>query len=208
MLDLATNVEKSGARADGSRRCIVEGANLSRDEGIRFVVGPENNVVPDILSKLPGRGFWVGATRSQVDAAVEKNLFARAARRQVVVTRDLSNQVERLLAKRCIDLIALARRAGEAVAGYEKTKAWITDGTGDVMVQAEDCAQNARLKYKALSKGSPVVRVLRVEELGQAFGRDRTVHVVLAHGGLADKLRTEARRLNGFRTAGGEWGNE
>jgi predicted RNA-binding protein YlxR (DUF448 family)/ribosomal protein L30E len=208
MLELATNVEEMGAQGGRSRRCIVQGDDLSRDEGIRFVVGPENNVVPDILSKLPGRGFWVGADRSQVNAAVEKNRFARAARRQVLVTPNLSDQVELLLAKRCIDLIALARRAGEAVAGYEKTKAWITDGSGDVLVQAEDCAQNARDKFKALSKGSPVVRVLRVEELGQAFGRDRTVHVVLAHGGLADKLRTEARRLNGFRTAGGEWGNE
>ena len=208
MLDLATHVEESGARVGGSRRCIVDGGDLSRDEGIRFVVGPGNNIVPDILAKLPGRGLWVGAGRPQVDAAVEKNRFARAARRQVAVTPDLSDQVELLLAKRCIDLIALARRAGEAVAGFEKTKAWIKDGTGSVLVQAEDCAQNARDKFKALSKGSPVVRVLRAEELGRAFGRDRAVHVVLAHGGLADKLRTEARRLNGFRTAGGEWGNE
>jgi predicted RNA-binding protein YlxR (DUF448 family) len=208
MLNLATNVDNSGAQAGGSRRCIVEGGDLSRDEGIRFVIGPENNVVPDILSKLPGRGFWVGAGRSQVDAAVEKNRFTRAARRQVLVTPDLSDRVELLLAKRCIDLIALGRRAGEAVAGFEKTKAWITDGTGDILVQAGDCAQNARIKFKALSKGSPVVRVLRAEELGRAFGRDRAVHVVLAHGGLADKLRTEARRLNGFRTAGGEWGDE
>lgn len=208
MLDLATHVEDTGARAGGDRRCIVAGDDLSRDEGIRFVVGPENNIVPDILAKLPGRGLWVGAARTQVDAAVAKNRFARAARQKVNVPDDLSDQIEALLTKRCIDIVALARRAGEAVAGYEKARSWLMGGTGGVFVQASDCAENARGKFKELSKGGPVVRVLRADELGRAFGRERAVHVVLANGGLANKLCSEAQRLEGFRTAGGEWGNE
>ena len=40
-------------------------------------------VVPDVAAKLPGRGLWVAATRDAIATAVEKKLFARAAKAQV-----------------------------------------------------------------------------------------------------------------------------
>ena len=39
-------------------------------------------------------------------------------------------------------------------------------------------------------------------ELGAALGRESAGHAVLARGRLADRLRGEAMRLAGFRTAG------
>ena len=59
-----------------------------------------------------------------------KGHFARAARRPLKVPPDLADQVEALLARRLIDLLALARRAGEALAGLEKAKAAIVSGRG------------------------------------------------------------------------------
>ena len=207
MLDLATNGKAMASRRSdgGNRRCIVNGTSLSRHNGIRFVVGPEDAVVPDLLAKLPGRGLWVGASRLLVDEAVVGNRFSRAARQRVTVPEDLSDRIEQQLTNRCLDLVALSRRAGAAVAGYEKTRAWLSEGCVSVLLQASDASANARYKIKALSRGVMVVRVLRTAELGQAFGRERVVHAALADGGLADRLSTEARRLEGFRTDGGDW---
>lgn len=208
MLDLATNGKAAAARSGDSshRRCIVDGTSLSRLEGIRFVVGPDDEIVPDLLAKLPGRGLWIGASRPLVDRAVAGNRFSRAARRRVFAPDDLSDRIERQLMDRCIDLLALSRRAGEAVAGYEKTRAWLSEGGASVLLQASDASENARDKIKTLSRGVTVVRVLRTDELGRAFGRERVVHAALADGGLAERLCAEARRLEGFRTDGGDWG--
>ena len=124
MLDLATNGKAMASRRGdgGGRRCIVDGTSLSRQEGIRFVVGPDEQVVPDLLAKLPGRGLWVGASRPLVDQAVEGNRFSHSARRRVTAPYDLSDRIEQQLTDRCVDLVALSRRAGDAVAGYEKTR--------------------------------------------------------------------------------------
>ena len=208
MLDLATNGKAMASRLGdgGDRRCIVDGTSLSRHEGIRFVVGPDDTVVPDLLAKLPGRGLWVGANRPLVDQAVAGNRFSRAARRQVTAPDDLSDRIEQQLMDRCVDLVALSRRAGDTVAGYEKTRVWLSEGSASVLLQASDATENARDKIKALSRGVMVVRVLRAAELGRAFGRERVVHAALADGGLADRLSAEARRLEGFRTDGGDWG--
>lgn len=207
MLVSTTEHDRSDQSAGPRRLCIVSGENLSPDEGIRFVVGPDNAIVPDILGKLPGRGLWVGAERSLIETAVKKGRFARAARQSVNASEQLADQVEDLLTKRCVDLVALARRAGEAVAGYEKARSWLISGSGGLLVEASDGATGGRGKMTALANGVSIVNVLSADELGGAFGRERAVHVVLAKGGLADKLRFEAQRLLGFRSAGGEWGD-
>ncbi len=67
------------------RRCIVTGESQPKGGLIRFVVGPDAQVVPDILGRLPGRGFYVAADRAAIEKAATKGLFARAARQPVTV---------------------------------------------------------------------------------------------------------------------------
>ena len=77
------------------------------------------------MGKLPGRGIYVAADRAAIELAVKKKLFARAAKQQVTVPDGLVDEVEKQLARRVVDLISLQRKAGKAVAGYEKVKGWL-----------------------------------------------------------------------------------
>jgi hypothetical protein len=105
-----------------------------------------------------------------------------------------------LLLRRCLDLIGLARRAGQAVAGFEKVRGELKAGRGAVLVEAADGAADGREKIRAHAPALPLVRVLTSDELGGAFGRDCAAHVLLAHGRLADRLLVDAGRLSGFRS--------
>jgi uncharacterized protein len=186
------------------RRCIVSGAVGPVECMIRFVVGPDGIIVPDLESRLPGRGIWLSARRDVVNTASAKGLFAKAARRKVTVPPDLGERIEGLLLRRCIELIGLARRAGQAVAGFEKVRGELKAGRGALLVAAADGAADGRDKLRALAPALPLVAVLMTSELAEAFGRDRVVHAVLASGRLADRLLKEAGRLAGFRSAGAE----
>ncbi|MCR6629641.1 MAG: DUF448 domain-containing protein [Magnetospirillum sp.] len=106
-----------------NRRCIVTGQVRPKGELLRFVVSPAGEVVPDLEHRLPGRGIWLSARRDVVNTAVTKRLFAKAARRAVTVPGELADRLEGLLCRRCLDAISLARRAGQAVCGFEKVKA-------------------------------------------------------------------------------------
>ncbi len=77
---------------------------------IRFVVGPENQIVPDLMGKLPGRGIWVAADKDALAKAVKKGLFARSAKKPVTVNEEMLDQLEPMLARRVVDLISLARQ--------------------------------------------------------------------------------------------------
>src|SRR6202012_5547509 len=101
---------------------------------------------PDLAARLPGRGMWLSACRDVLETsglrddgrqkekqgdASYRNLgraFARAARGPVSVPSDLSVLLETALARRIGECLGLARRAGQAVAGYEKAREAL--GTG------------------------------------------------------------------------------
>lgn len=109
-------------RAEDERRCIVTRKTEVKAGLIRFVVGPDNQVIPDVLEKLPGRGMWVSASRKAIDEAVAKGLFARAAKAPAKSDPALADQVEGILARRVVDMLSMGRKAGRAVAGLEKVK--------------------------------------------------------------------------------------
>jgi len=190
-------------KAAPERRCIVSGESGDRTALIRFVVGPDDDIVPDIAGKLPGRGIWVGASATLLSRAVEKRLFQRAARRPVKAGPELVGLVEELLVRQCQGLLGLARRAGELVCGYEKVRAFAVAGKAVLLVTARDGAPGGGAKLARAAAGVPVVALLDVAELSLALGRENVVHAALGPGGLADRFGAEARRLAGFRATEG-----
>ena len=196
---------RSGQKADRNngpeRKCIATGEVRPQSELIRFVVGPETQIVPDIMGKLPGRGIWVSADRKALDKAVSKRLFARSAKQAVTVPEDLVAQVEVQLARRVVDLISLARKSGGAVSGYEKVKDWLAKDYAEVLIQASNGSERGKSKLST-PYGGTYIGWLKAEELGLAFGRQTVIHGALASGGLALRVVEEALRLKGVREIG------
>lgn len=190
------------------RRCIATGTVRPREELLRFVVSPEGEVVCDLDHRLPGRGIWLSPRRDVVNTAVAKRLFARAARRAVTVPPDLPARIETALTRRCLDVIGLARRAGQAVCGFDKVCAEIRAGRVALILAAADAAAEGRDKVRALASGRaaernvPVIDLFDSAALGGVFGRDRTVHVCLAPGRLAGRLVADAALLAEVRSEG------
>ena len=208
-----TRNRKTGDDAHSTeRKCIVTGESRPQEELIRFVVGPDDNVVPDLESRLPGRGFWLSAHRDMINTACAKKLFSKAARQPVKVSDTLADDVEGLLARRCLDRISMARRAGQAVAGFDRVGEWLRRPNarrrGGVLFSACDGAAGGRDKIERLAEGMTVVSMFNTTELGGAIGSERTVHLVVAAGGLAEALKRDARRLTGFRQFTANAGDE
>lgn len=190
---------KSGeGSGDPERKCIVTGDVQPQHGLIRFVVGPDKQIVADILGKLPGRGIWVGADRATLEEAVKKGVFGRAARTKVTVPEGLIQEIDRQLARRTVDLVSLSRKTGEAVAGYEKVKDWLIKDYAEVLIQSSDGSERGKSKLSTPHDGV-FIGWLTSEELGLAFGRQIVIHAALASGGLTSRIVEEAQRLKGVR---------
>ncbi|MCQ8241510.1 RNA-binding protein [Acetobacteraceae bacterium KSS12] len=165
---------------------------------IRFVVGPDRVLIPDLAARLPGRGIWLRPARDVLETARTRGAFARAAHGPVKLPPDLLPMLEDALLRRVADGLGLARRAGQVVFGFSKTREWITGGRAGLIVQAVDGSRDERSRILSGARGLPVLAVMTGERLGAAFGRDHVVHAALAPGALAERLLADGERYAGI----------
>lgn len=186
------------------RRCIATRQELPKASLIRFVIGPDDAVVPDLEENLPGRGIWVSADATALRRAAAKGLFARAARRRVQVPESLVADVEAGLVRRVTSLLSLARKAGVAVAGYEKAREAVRSGSAAALLQASDGSARGKTKLRLSPEEGPTIGCLTAQELGLSFGREHVIHAALGGGGLTARIVQDAGRLDGLRASIGD----
>lgn len=184
------------------RKCIVSNEVLPETELIRFVADRDGNVLPDVAAKAPGRGVWVTAHREQVEAAIQRKGFARGFKTPVLPAKDLADQVEVQLRKRCLDLLGMGRRGGQVVSGYEKVRSHIRNQQPGWLIEAFESKADGRGKIVALCRAIwddvPLVGCFSSLELGKALGRDHGTHVLMQSGALAVHMGLQLARLSGF----------
>ena len=185
------------------RKDLVSGDVLEESRLIRFVADPDGGVAPDLGRKLPGRGMWVEARREAVDEAVRRNLFARSAKAPLKPAPGLSDLVERLLARRCLDQLGLAKREGVLISGFDKATSAAKSGRAAWLIEASDGAEDGRDKLLSVARRqSPEPQLcgcFTSEDLGLALGLENAIHHVLLAGRRAERWTDEVRRLAGFR---------
>jgi hypothetical protein len=196
------------------RLCIVTRAVRPVAELIRFVIGPDGGVVPDVKSKLPGRGVWVTASRQTVEAAVKRHAFGRGFKRDARVPTDLASQTERLLERAALDALAMAGKAGLVAVGFAKVAAALERDEVVAILHAAEGSPDGIRKLEAVSrrrmpeKPPRAVEFLKAEQLDLALGRPNVVHAALLAGPASDTCLSRLRRLDRFRTGGaGDRGN-
>lgn len=181
------------------RRCIVTRESAAKEAMIRFVVAPDRTLVPDLAAKLPGRGFWLSARADVLEGALTRGGFTKAARGPIQISPDLRLQIVDGLKGRIRDHLGFARRAGQAVTGFQAVREWLQAGRAALLVEAAGGSAGERERLLG-RRDVPVVMPLVAEELGGIFGRAHAVHVALSPGALAGRVEQDALRLAGFVT--------
>jgi predicted RNA-binding protein YlxR (DUF448 family) len=195
------HVERAQAR---TRRCIVTGDVLPEARLLRFAADPGGKVVVDVEAKLPGRGLWVRSERAAVRRAVEKHLFARAAKASLSADADLDEQAEARLAERMLAQLGLAHRSGQLILGFDTVERTLRGGDGvAAVIQASDASAEGSRKLQSAAVAADlvpfVIGCFSGAELSLALGRANVVHAALKPGRMAERLIFDAGRLSGFR---------
>jgi predicted RNA-binding protein YlxR (DUF448 family) len=178
---------------------------------IRFVVGPSDTVVADVKRKLPGRGLWITASRKSVEDAVKRNAFARGFKRNVKAAADLPAQTEAMLERAALDALAMAGKAGLAVAGFAKVEAALRDGAAVALLHASDGAADGKRKldgvlHRIREENDGIVRETALigefsgAQLDLALNRPNVVHAALLAGPGSETFLARVSRLVRFRT--------
>ena len=197
-------------RREPERTCIVTREARPPAQMIRFVQGPDGQVVPDLKHKLPGRGAWVTARADIVETAVKRRLFGRAFKGEVKTPATLAQDIDAALAADLRQSLALANKAGAVVTGFTKVEAAIGGGKPlAALLHASEAAEDGRRKLAGALRrrlgdaisGVPVIDALSGSELDLALGRAHVIHAALVAGAGSDGFLMRWHRLRAYRGA-------
>ena len=188
-------------REDTTRLCCVTREEKPTGDLLRFVVGPDGVLVPDLDAKAEGRGVWVTATADLVREAVKRKAFAKSLKAEVTVPADLADLARLRLEQRLLGALGMARKAGQFVTGATKVRGAIDSGGVVALFTARDAAADGRNKMTGALKASPNgtevphFELLGSDQMGLALGLENVIHAALAKGAAAQAALARADRL-------------
>ncbi len=211
----------SGQVKDGpERKCVLTGKVRGRDEMLRLAISPaspdgSSQVLPDALARAPGRGAWIGVSRTELEEARAKGRLKAALARafkdgRFDIPEDLGQRAENALQRAFLERLGLEMRAGKLILGSDRIAeqarmgrvAWLGHAAdaSDDGARKLDQAYRVGLDEEGSGKGGLRLPLDRAA-LSVALGRDNVVHLALADTESAKRVTGPLRRLLHFTGA-------
>jgi uncharacterized protein len=197
-------------RGEPQRSCIVTREAQPKSGLIRFVVGPDGSLVPDLKGNLPGRGCWVSSEAAIVAQAIKRKAFGRALKDDVVVADTLVDDLDRLLTKNALGALGLARKAGVILTGAAKVEDAIRSGKASFSLHATDGAEDGIRKMSQARRAVLGLHEVTIDafslftssELSLALGGDNVIHAAGLYGPTTTSARDKCFALARYRGKG------
>ncbi len=198
------------------RRCILTGDHGSRAELLRLAISPDGDVLPDVLAKAPGRGAWLGVSRTELEAAMGagkgggklKGAMARAFKgAPLTIPDDLPERIEAALTRLFLDRLGLETRSGRLLTGSDRIAENARMGKVAWLAHAADAGEDGSRKLDQAwrvgedEEGSGrhgITLPLDRTALSVALGRDNVVHLALTDRAAAERVAAALARLLHF----------
>src|SRR5713101_2891493 len=204
--DAVTVWETHAAAAAQGRLCIATRQVRPVGELIRFVVGPDGAVVPDLKRRLPGRGVWITARRHLVEEAVRRRIFGRGFKVDVRVSAELPDELDRLLEQSALNALSIAHKAGLVILGFAKVETAVATAPLVVLIRAQDAGEESGRRLAAALRRradhaaeGKIVEAFTSAQLDLALGRLNVVHAALLAGRASETFLARWRFLEYFR---------
>ena len=190
------------------RTCILSRRTAPREELIRLALGPDGMVAPDVRARAPGRGAWIGVTRSELDEANAKGKLKGALARafktgDVKVPADLGERIEAALRQTALDRLGMETRSGHLLNGSDRVEIAARNGEVHLLIHAADAGEDGRRRLDQawrVGGGEPrgVIFPLGRTILSLALGRENVVHAALTDPAAASRVRHALARWRAF----------
>ena len=184
------------------RSCLGCGAARDKSDMIRFVLGPDGGLTPDLKGKLPGRGAYTCPSRQCLELAIKKKRFAASFKTPVagLDPEKLTSGVRTLVTERVRGYLSLAAKAGKVFSGSDAVTGGLRGGKVGLLFIATDLSEESRKKFASMAghAGVELVALFDKECLGKLIGKEHRGVVAVEPGGFIAPIRRELEIFRNF----------
>ena len=176
--------------------CSVTKKMYPSENMIRFVLFPDNKYTIDLNYEFQGKEFFIFASKSTLARIKDfvGDIYEKEPQVENLVTR-----IDSIIVKRIVSLIALARKSGNLIFGFERVKMALKSGDSDILFHANNGSPKELKRIKPRSVRLILVSLFSSSELGKVFNRDNVAHSCVLKGGLAKSLILDVKKLEGIQ---------
>lgn len=194
---------RQGNKDTPQRSCLGCRTVRNQEFLIRFVLSPENEVLPDLESRLPGRGAYTCINKECLVRAVTQRQFKRSFKQDVTVMppEALVEHTGHLLFSRIIGLIGLANKAGNVTSGgsmvSDALKGRVKPG---LVIIASDVSEAIGSKIITLADVHKVPHrtAITKDDIGAVLGKAPRSALAIKSGGFVAQLLKAIDRYRNF----------
>jgi predicted RNA-binding protein YlxR (DUF448 family)/ribosomal protein L7Ae-like RNA K-turn-binding protein len=185
------------------RSCLACRQTRDKDSLIRFVLSPQSEVLPDLESKLPGRGAYTCVSEQCLRAVLKHRQFSRAFKCEVITVPpdEMAGQVAGIMHGRILGYLGLANRAGKVISGGSMVSEAIRGAQkpGLILV-AKDVSASIGDKIVSLAAVHRIacIHIMTKDDFGAILGKAPRSAVAVRAGGFVVQLRHEIERYRNF----------
>ncbi len=184
------------------RMCAVCRQRYPQKDLIRFVIQKDGKARLDLKSKSEGRGVYlchdyaclekVLSTQNKGRSPLKLEPESRAILEGLHAMRKDQGQTEDPKTSKVKKLLGQARKAGQAVLGFEAVKAGLEQGSVKLLVMANDMGPSSLRKIRQILADHPVqtLAILSKEELAHCLGKPRLALCGIQDEGFAQAIMT------------------
>lgn len=179
---------------------------MDKSRLLRFVLAPDRTLVPDLQSRLPGRGAYTCCSESCLRTAGTRKQFARAFKGEVITGSpdELVGRVAGLMEERIASYLALANKAGKVVSGSDSVVDLLARHAPGIISIACDISPDIgeKMIYSANRAGVAHFSLFDKEKLGALLGKALRSVAAVERGGFSESILKELERYRNFFEGG------
>jgi uncharacterized protein len=175
-------------KAPKTRTCMVCRENFDKDDLLRFVVDPANNVMLDVYKKAPARGNYICNDEKCIEKAIKKSIIIKMLKANKSDTLVESVQ-KSLFTKICSD-IGMLKKANRLVIGTDGVIDLLKSNKTKFVIFAEDISEKSQEKIEFYTHKNAVISVnlFNKEQLTELTGLANCSVLALKSSSLSNSL--------------------
>jgi len=189
-------------KADPQRSCLACREVKDKKSLLRFVLAPDNTVVPDLQQKLPGRGVYTCLKGTCLTRAAQKKQFSRGFKGEVLGAEAevLMRQVTEKLEERIAGYLCLANKSGKIASGSDQVMDKLKKGDVGILIIATDISTDIGQKFRGIAKlkGVACMALFTKDRLGELIGKELRSVLAVLDSGFIGPISLEMEKYRNF----------
>ncbi len=172
--------------------------DLNEDNFIKICLSPDDKLVPDLHNNLPGKSVWLPANKSSITDILGKEdlkVYFGVAELQ---TTDLCALISRILRKKILNSISLAKKSGNLVIGIDAIKTQLTQKKHFLILVAKGARSLLNNSFITAKNTSIFECILEQNDLEKSTGKNNVKYVGILSKNFKKTIQVDLNKLKGF----------